>query len=44
MVPSTEMKLKDEDEEVDEVQGDVGKESAGTMGEIITSYGILELY
>jgi len=44
MVPPTEMKVKDDDEEVDEVQGDVENKYAGTVGEIISSYGILELY
>jgi hypothetical protein len=37
------MEVKDEDEEVDEVQKDVEK-SVGTVGDIITSYSVLELY
>jgi hypothetical protein len=35
--------LTDEDEEVDEVQEDVEKKIAGNVGEIITSYSVLEL-
>jgi len=43
LVPPTESKLTDEDEEVDEVQEDVEKKIAGNVGEIITSYSVLEL-
>jgi len=36
--------VKDEGEEVDEVREDVEKKSDETVGEIITSYSVLELY